>query len=183
MMERATRQRTYYDLLGVTPAAPAEIVTAVYRAWMSAMRAHPDLGGEEEFAKALNVAYETLRDPKLRAEYDARIAKTMTADDEVTRRAPRKRVDAEIAYCAAPEDGWLTAAVVDASALGMRVRTPKLLAMGQNVAIAFPGKVRHAYEARVRWLRTFDDFRKYRCEAGLEFFAPIPDILYKLGKK
>ena len=174
---------THYDLLGVTPAAPAEIITAVYRAWMSTLRVHPDLGGDEEFAKQLNIAYATLRDPGRRAAYDARISASRGAAAEATRRAPRTRVDAEIAYSAVPEDGWQTAKVIDASALGLRVRTTKLLVVGDNIALAFPGKIRHATEARVRWQKTFDDLREYRCEAGLEFFAPIPDILHKLGKK
>ena len=174
---------THYDLLGVTPAAPAEIITAVYRAWMSTLRAHPDLGGDEEFAKQLNIAYATLRDPDRRAAYDAKISKGGGVAVEVTRRAPRTRVDAEIAYCAVPEDGWQKAKVIDVSALGLRVRTAKLLVVGDNIAIAFPGKIRHATEARVRWVRTYDDLREYRCEAGLEFFAPIPDILHKLGEK
>ena len=173
---------THYDLLGVTPAAPAEIITAVYRAWMSTLRAHPDLGGDEEFAKQLNLAYATLRDPDRRAAYDARISADRDTAAEATRRAPRTRVDADIAYCAVPEDGWQTAKVIDASMLGLRVGTTKLLVVGDNIALAFPGKIRHATEARVRWVRTYDDLREYRCESGLEFFAPIPDILRRLGQ-
>lgn len=176
-----TKRRTYYELLGVTPSAPAEIVQAVWRAWMSTLRAHPDLGGDEELAKALNAAYETLSDPERRAQYDSEISVDLGSEDEVTRRAPRTRIDAEIAYCARPQDGWLAARVVDASALGMRIRTEKLLTVGQNIAIAFSGRPRHAYEAKVRWMRSFDDFRDYSCEAGLEFFAPIPDVLIRLG--
>ncbi|HPM42119.1 MAG TPA: J domain-containing protein, partial [bacterium] len=62
---------TYYDILGITPMAPPEVVSAVYRAWMQALRVHPDLGGDEELAKKINAAYETLKDPARRAEYDA----------------------------------------------------------------------------------------------------------------
>jgi len=178
-----TKRRTYYELLGVTPSAPTEIIKAVWRAWMRTMRAHPDLGGDEEFAKAINAAYETLSDPDKRAQYDEEISLSDVDGIEVNRRAPRTRVDVEIAYCATPDDGWLAARVVDASALGMRVRTENLLTVGQNIAIAFPEKPKHAYEAKVRWMRSYDDFRQWRCEAGLEFFAPIPDVLQRLGNK
>lgn len=178
-----TKTRTYYELLGVTPSAPEEIIQAVWRAWMRTMRVHPDLGGNEEFAKAINAAYDTLSNPEKRAQYDAEISQEFAPENEVNRRAPRSRVEAEIAYCAKPDDGWLAAKVVDASALGMRVRTEKLMTVGQNIAIAFPEKPRHAYEAKVRWMRTSDDFSEWRCEAGLEFFSPIPDILHRLGYK
>ena len=62
-----TRKGTYYEILGVTPAAPKEIVSAVYRAWMKAMRVHPDLGGDPELAKTINEAYDILKDPDRRA--------------------------------------------------------------------------------------------------------------------
>ena len=63
--------KDYYDILGVEPgAAEAELKTAYRR---MARKYHPDVskepGAEEKF-KAVNEAYEALRDPQKRAAYD-----------------------------------------------------------------------------------------------------------------
>ena len=65
------RFKDYYDTLGVEPGAgEAEIKTAYRRL---ARKFHPDVskeaGAEEKF-KAVNEAYEALRDPQKRAAYD-----------------------------------------------------------------------------------------------------------------
>lgn len=70
----------HYQRLKVAHDAPAEVIRAAYRAL--ATRVHPDRQSAAtspddlqhiEMA-ALNVAYETLIDPKLRADYDATLA-------------------------------------------------------------------------------------------------------------
>ena len=63
--------KDYYAVLGVEPSAgDAEIKTAYRRL---ARKYHPDVskepGAEEQF-KAVNEAYEALRDPQKRAAYD-----------------------------------------------------------------------------------------------------------------
>ena len=58
---------TFYDILGITPKAPPEVIVAVYRAWMKALRVHPDLGGDEELAKRINAAYDVIKDPQVDA--------------------------------------------------------------------------------------------------------------------
>lgn len=67
---------TFYDLLGLSRNAAPDEIRAAYRAL--AKQYHPDLfqqaGGEtqklaEERLKAINEAYQTLRDPKARARY------------------------------------------------------------------------------------------------------------------
>ena len=65
------RFKDYYDTLGVEPGAgEAEIKTAYRRL---ARKFHPDVskeeGAEEKF-KAVNEAYEALRDPEKRTAYD-----------------------------------------------------------------------------------------------------------------
>lgn len=177
------RKKTYYEVLGITAAAPQEIVSAVYRAWMKAMKAHPDLGGDEEFAKALNEAYDILKDPERRMEYDEKLKRETKASHEAGRRAPRTRVDAVIAICTSIKGSWQDANVVDASALGLRIKTREVLEAGQHLAIAFPGSCAMAAEAKVAWATHLKDGGTFRVEAGVEFFSPIPNILHRLGNK
>ena len=174
--------RTHYDVLGITPKAPAEIIAAVYRAWMQALRCHPDLGGDEELAKQINAAYETLKDPERRAAYDARIQRDAAAPaDEVRRRSPRVPVDVPIAFCIPPDGRWIPAQAVDASSLGLKLRTTEDLAIGMHVAVAFSGSAAPAAEAVVRWTKGLGGGGAWRHEAGVEFFSPVPDILRRLG--
>jgi len=66
----AQERRNLYRLLHVQPEAPPEIIKASYRTLMSALRAHPDLGGDGARAADLNAAYAVLSDPARRAAYD-----------------------------------------------------------------------------------------------------------------
>lgn len=63
-------RRNLYRILHVQPEAPAEIIKASYRALMSSLRAHPDLGGDTEKAAQINAAYAVLSDPERRRAYD-----------------------------------------------------------------------------------------------------------------
>lgn len=173
--------RTFYDILGVTQMAPREIISAVYRAWMQALRMHPDLGGSEEAAKEINLAYEVLGDPDRRAEYDLKLAKEKHGlVEEKKRRAPRVAANAKIAFCIPPDGRWLPAETVDASSLGLKINTAEELFVGLHVSVAFPSSVAPAAEAEVRWVKKINA-GVWRCEAGLEFFSPVPDILRRLS--
>lgn len=58
-----------YEVLGVAPGAEQEAITGVYRAL--ARKYHPDCNpGGAERMKAINAAYDLLRDPARRAAYD-----------------------------------------------------------------------------------------------------------------
>lgn len=176
------KDETYYDVLGVTDKAPPEIVTAVYRAWMKVLKAHPDLGGDEDLAKRINLAYETLKNARKRAAYDAKLAKEgRLISAERGRRAPRTPVDCPIAYCLAPRSSWHTARALDASSLGLKLSTIEELVVGMHITIAFPGCTATAIEATVRWSRAEGKGGTKRYEAGVEFFMPVPDILRKIG--
>jgi hypothetical protein len=63
-------RRNLYRLLHVQPEAPAAVLKASYRALMSTLRGHPDLGGDPDQAAELNAAYAVLSDPRRRAQYD-----------------------------------------------------------------------------------------------------------------
>ena len=161
--------------------APPEVISAVYRAWMQALRVHPDLGGDEELAKKINAAYETLKDPARRAEYDAGLANAaQPSEGEVRRRAPRTEVDVPIAFCIPPDGRWIPAQALDASSLGLRIKTTEDLPVGAHVAIAFPGSAAPASEAVVRWTKKLKT-GPWSCESGVEFFSPVSDILRRLG--
>ena len=64
--------KDYYETLGVPPGADADVIKSAYR--KLARKYHPDVSKEadaEEKFKAVNEAYEALRDPQKRAQYDA----------------------------------------------------------------------------------------------------------------
>lgn len=64
--------RTAYTVLGVDPSAEPEVVAVAYKA--KARLYHPDIAKDskqaDERMKELNAAWEILKDPKKRAEYD-----------------------------------------------------------------------------------------------------------------
>jgi len=67
--------RDYYDVLGVSPDAGADEIKRAYR--QLARRYHPDISGDDRGATFLDVsrAYEILRDPARRRQYDARLGR------------------------------------------------------------------------------------------------------------
>ena len=63
-------RRNYYRILHVQPDAPTPVIKASFRAMMSKMRLHPDLGGDTAEAQLINEAYAALSDPSRRRRYD-----------------------------------------------------------------------------------------------------------------
>lgn len=66
----------YYAVLGVTPDATPQEIKRAYR--RLARLHHPDLHKEalDDHIKRLNEAYEVLRDPQKRANFDAQLARS-----------------------------------------------------------------------------------------------------------
>ena len=60
--------RDLYDVLGVERNADEDTIKRAYR--QRARSLHPDAGGDEEEFKELTTAYEVLKDPQARANYD-----------------------------------------------------------------------------------------------------------------
>ncbi|MBL1140818.1 MAG: DnaJ domain-containing protein [Proteobacteria bacterium] len=63
-------RRNFYRTLNVQPDASLEIIKNNYRTLLQKLRLHPDLGGKHWNASVINEAYNTLRDPVKRADYD-----------------------------------------------------------------------------------------------------------------
>lgn len=77
--------RDYYDVLGVPADAGAEEIRRAYR--QLARRYHPDISGEERGAAFVELAraYEVLRDPLRRRQYDARLTERAPAPANAAR--------------------------------------------------------------------------------------------------
>lgn len=61
-------KRDYYEVLGVDKSASADDIKKAYR--KLALEHHPDKGGDSEKFKEANEAYETLKDPAKKQQYD-----------------------------------------------------------------------------------------------------------------
>jgi hypothetical protein len=72
-------RRNLYRLLHVQPEAPEAVIKAAYRALMSTLRMHPDLGGDGDVAARLNHAYAVLSDPERRRAYDLSLKRSAPA--------------------------------------------------------------------------------------------------------
>ena len=81
MMAAMSTQKSYYDILGITPGATAgEIKRAFYRL---SKRYHPDISpSTADLFKLINEAYQTLSDPASRLEYDRQMNATDYMDSD-----------------------------------------------------------------------------------------------------
>ncbi|WP_316176662.1 MULTISPECIES: J domain-containing protein [unclassified Bradyrhizobium] len=101
---------THYEVLGVSPRADLDTIKRAFR--QAAKAHHPDLRGgadpaSEHQLKLIIVAYNVLRDPDLRAEYDADLASERD-------RVRRERWDAILQFTAAT-------AVLSAILIGLEI--------------------------------------------------------------
>jgi hypothetical protein len=188
---RELKNKTYYDLLQVNPSADTQIIHAAYRALMSSMRKHPDLGGDPEEATTINIAHETLTDPVKRSRYDEELkshhayeratSRVAGVDDDERRRVPRHEIDAPVNICVGHDHRWFSGWTIDASLLGMKLQAEKPVRIGQMVTIIGKNSAAQAIHAKVRWARMFHPTIFERIyEFGVEFLEPIDDIETRL---
>ncbi|MGY1583229.1 J domain-containing protein [Streptomyces sp. MN13] len=81
-MQAPEPESDLYAVLGVQPSATAEKITSAFRARVRELR--PDIRVDADTAARfgeVRAAYETLRDPVLRAAYDQRIEHPLPAPD------------------------------------------------------------------------------------------------------
>jgi len=188
----AMNDKTFYEILEVNRNANGEVIHAAYRALMSSMKKHPDLGGDPEEAKLINEAYDTLRDPTKRSYYDNRLksgrargmatSRVSWVDDDERRRVPRRYSDAVVSLCVGHDHRWFRGKAVDVSMLGMKLQSEKPLRIGQLVAIAGQNTTAHAIHGKVRWARVFHPSIFERVyEFGVEFTEPVEDVDQRLN--
>ena len=67
-MGAMSKDRDYYQILGVGPDASVDEIKKAYR--RLAVKNHPDQGGDEEEFKQINLAYEVLSNPDKKQRYD-----------------------------------------------------------------------------------------------------------------
>lgn len=94
-------ETTLYDVLGLAPSAPEDVVKAAYKARVKQL--HPDRGGDPAEMAAVNDAYATLSNAQKREEYDrelraARTSHTATAggSERDNSGATRNEVDDDV---------------------------------------------------------------------------------------
>lgn len=85
----------YYQILQVDRQADPKVIERVYKTLMFELQAHPDLGGDEEKARLINVAYHTLRDPERRRAYDAQLSAVRKAVEPLELRRPESGPEAD----------------------------------------------------------------------------------------
>ncbi len=76
----------HYEILQVSPHACKEVIEAAYRALQKQF--HPDTGGNEELARALNQARECLLDQTARNRYDMHLRVGQTRNGQSDQTAP-----------------------------------------------------------------------------------------------
>ena len=173
--------RTYYDILEVSCDASHSVIVSAYRTLMSTEGKHPDLGGDSREAVLINIAYETLSDPKKRSAYDKsflnQVERSTSKSPSERRRAPRRDSDSTVSYCLDHDVKWCSARVKDMSVLGIRIQSHEPLVSGTHIVIAPSNLASQAFHGTIRWTRMFHPSVFERVyEAGIEFSDQISDI-------
>ena len=73
------QSKTHYEVLQVDRMAGLAVIRGAYRALLKNARNHPDLGGSQARAQAINQAFAVLSDPTARRDYDRQLEMTHPA--------------------------------------------------------------------------------------------------------
>jgi len=163
----------------VNPLADEKTIRSAYRTLMFKCRCHPDLGGQEEIARKINEAYDTLTNPEKRQKYDKTLdpeifsQKKLFSEFVEKRRIPRVSVNFTTTYSkmGCPPK---TARILDLSALGCKMQTEERIKEGTKVAININGYLVNGW---TRWKRVFHPSLFQRIhECGIEFEHEFEEI-------
>lgn len=169
--------KNHYEILEIDPLADERTIHSAYRTLMFRQRCHPDLGGDQELAVLINVAYETLTDPVKKSRYDltlpSSVFKSVGKGRDEKRRVPRVYININITYMRggrSREEGRLA----DISSLGCRLQTSKKLDIGEKISVKIAG---HTVSGTVKWNRMFHPSVLQRVhEQGIEFDNEFEEI-------
>lgn len=168
----------YYEILNISPAADFATIKAAYRTLMFKFRCHPDLGGSETFAREINEAYQTLRDPEKRLNYNSTLSREElsginTKGGHERRKIPRINIQLNVTYFDKSNLSKI-GRIVDLSSLGCRMQTKNPLAKDESIRIEISG---HEMAGTVRWKRMFHPSVFQRVfESGIEFTHEFEDL-------
>ena len=87
------REKTLYEILEVDVHASQTVIQGAYRALLKDGGAHPDLGGHQDLAQAINEAYGILSNPDTRRQYDETLSRQreeqpLESDNQYVARCP-----------------------------------------------------------------------------------------------
>jgi hypothetical protein len=180
----------YYEILGVSPQASFDIIHAAWRALMLKGRKHPDLGGDPEEAKAINEAYDVLKDAEKRSRYDSRLGRTSIwkfwqkpqPQSTERRRAVRTAINTTVSFCLNHDTCWNAARVKDYSIIGLRLVSHEPIRKNESIVISCANTASQVVHGTVKWVRMYCPSIFERVyEAGIEFDSPVPDIAQRLS--
>ena len=159
--------RNAYAILGVAPDSADDAIAAAYRAM--ARRYHPDLAGEPatERMTRLNAAYERVRTPERRAEYDLELERSGIPRSRPANAATPQPPDASNGALAGPPGGsWPWRQEADGTGgAGPPPGRPSgsVLTFGRHVGWSI-GEVARADPGYLVWLEDRREGRPYREE-------------------
>lgn len=170
------KNQNYYDILRVSQkAAPSSIETA-YQNLSDAIHLNPSFGEPHEL-ELIREAYEVLRDPAQRAQYDNTLRPNPAFSGAERRRAERKTKDGSISFCVNQDHRWLDGRVQDVSTIGLKMLAHDPIGKNQRVVIVSPNPAAAAVQGRVSWSRLKEPLNQgFEYEAGIEFDVIVDDI-------
>lgn len=179
------RYPNYYAVLQVAMSASPHEVKRAWKNLLQKKQKHPDLGGTDGEAAAINEAYAVLKDPLRRAAYDRLYIAHVVVDEQVPlsveekkpsqpekdrRRIKRISYINEIYVQKTDSNNSWVAQTQDISLYGVRIRTTQKIKPDDLLEISFAQDPGFLIQGTVQWHRMIPQrFGNPLYEAGLEF--------------